>query len=98
MALENTEVLSNLAKQKEDIEAKVGQFAQQRELLDNEIKRLQAMYSKIVGALEVLTQIEDSKVEGLTKSLKKSLMKHLKRPLRKSYRFAEEAPEEVAAE
>ena len=45
MALENTEVLSNLAKQKEDIEAKVGQFAQQRELLDNEIKRLQAMYS-----------------------------------------------------
>jgi len=64
MALENTEVLSNLAKQKEDIEAKVGQFAQQRELLDNEIKRLQAMYSKIVGALEVLTQIEDSKVEG----------------------------------
>ena len=64
MALENTEVLGNLAKQKEDIEAKVGQFAQQRELLDNEIKRLQAMYSKIVGALEVLTQIEDSKVEG----------------------------------
>lgn len=64
MALENTEVLGNLAKQKEDIEAKVGQFAQQRELLDTEIKRLQAMYSKIVGALEVLTQIEDSKVEG----------------------------------
>ena len=64
MALENSVVLGNLAKQKEDIEAKVGQFAQQRELLDTEIKRLQAMYSKIVGALEVLTQIEDSKVEG----------------------------------
>ena len=79
MALENTEVLSNLAKQKEDIEAKVGQFAQQRELLDNEIKRLQAMYSKIVGALEVLTQIEDSKVELLMKQLRKSPKKHLKK-------------------
>jgi len=64
MALENSVVIENLAKQKEDIEAKVNQFAQQRELLDTEIKRLQAMYSKIVGALEVLTQIEDSKVEG----------------------------------
>ena len=64
MVLENSVVIENLSKQKEDIEAKVGQFAQQRELLDTEIKRLQAMYSKIVGALEVLTQIEDSKVEG----------------------------------
>ena len=83
MALENTEVLSNLAKQKEDIEAKVGQFAQQRELLDNEIKRLQAMYSKIVGALEVLTQIEDSKVEASDEATED---------------VTEEAPEEVASE
>ena len=84
MALENTEVLSNLAKQKEDIEAKVGQFAQQRELLDNEIKRLQAMYSKIVGALEVLTQIEDTKVEEVSDEATEEV--------------TEEAPEEVAAE
>jgi len=87
MALENTEVLSSLAKQKEDIEAKVGQFAQQRELLDNEIKRLQAMYSKIVGALEVLTQIEDSKVEGSDEATDEA-----------TEEVTEEAPEEVAAE
>ena len=87
MALENTEVLSNLAMQKEDIEAKVGQFAQQRELLDNEIKRLQAMYSKIVGALEVLTQIEDSKVEGSDEATDEA-----------TEEVTEEAPEEVAAE
>ena len=87
MALENTEVLGNLAKQKEDIEAKVGQFAQQRELLDTEIKRLQAMYSKIVGALEVLTQIEDSKVEGSDEATDEV-----------SAEAAEEVTEEAAAE
>ncbi len=87
MALENTEVLGNLAKQKEDIEAKVGQFAQQRELLDTEIKRLQAMYSKIVGALEVLTQIEDSKVEGSDEATEEV-----------SAEATEEVTEEAAAE
>lgn len=87
MALENTEVLGNLAKQKEDIEAKVGQFAQQRELLDTEIKRLQAMYSKIVGALEVLTQIEDSKVET-SEEVTEEVAEEV----------TAEAPEEVAAE
>jgi len=63
MVLENSVVIENLSKQKEDIEAKVNQFAQQRSELDNELNRLQAMYSKVVGALEVLTQIEESKIE-----------------------------------
>jgi predicted RNase H-like nuclease (RuvC/YqgF family) len=63
MVLENSVVIENLSKQKEDIEAKVNQFAQQRSELDNELNRLQAMYSKVIGALEVLTQIEESKVE-----------------------------------
>ena len=45
MVLENSVVIENLSKQKEDIEAKVNQFAQQRSELDNELNRLQAMYA-----------------------------------------------------
>ena len=41
------------------------------------------MYSKIVGALEVLTQIEDSKVEASDEATEE---------------VTEEAPEEVTAE
>ena len=63
MALENTEVIQNLTKQKEDIETKFEQFASQKQLLEQECERLRIMHGKISGALEVLTQIEDSKVE-----------------------------------
>ena len=61
MALENTEVIDNLTKQKEDIETKFEQFASQKQMLEQECERLRIMHGKISGALEVLTQIEDSK-------------------------------------
>jgi len=87
MALENSVVIENLAKQKEDIEAKVNQFAQQRSELDNELNRLQAMYSKVIGALEVLTQIEESKVEKTEEATEEV-----------SAEATEEVAEEAAAE
>ena len=87
MALENSVVIENLAKQKEDIEVKVNQFAQQRSELDNELKRLQAMYSKVIGALEVLTQIEESKVEKTEEATEEV-----------SAEATEEVAEEAAAE
>ena len=61
MALENTEVIDNLTKQKEDIETKFEQFARQKQMLEQECERLRIMHGKISGALEVLTQIEESK-------------------------------------
>ena len=61
MALENTEVIDNLTKQKEDIETKFEQFASQKQMLEQECERLRIMHGKISGALEVLTQIEESK-------------------------------------
>ena len=50
MALENTEVIDNLTKQKEQLE--------------EQMETLRITYLKVLGALDALTQIENSKEEG----------------------------------
>ena len=49
MALENAEVLKNLKEQKVQIE--------------QNLETLRGTYQKVLGAIDVLEQIEDSKVE-----------------------------------
>ena len=49
MALENAEVLKNLKEQKTQLE--------------ENLETLRGTYQKILGAIDVLEQIEDSKVE-----------------------------------
>ena len=49
MALENAEVLKNLKEQKVQIETN--------------LETLRGTYQKVLGAIDVLEQIEDSKVE-----------------------------------
>ena len=49
MALENAEVLKNLQEQKVQIE--------------QNLETLRGTYQKVLGAIDVLEQIEDSKVE-----------------------------------
>ena len=49
MALENSEVLENLTKQKEELE--------------QQIESMRVTYLKILGAIDALSQIEESKVE-----------------------------------
>ena len=50
MALENSEVLENLTKQLQEVTQQVNQLTETR--------------VKLMGAIDVLTQIEDSKEEG----------------------------------
>ena len=50
MALENAEVLENLTKQKEEIE--------------QQMESMRVTYLKILGAIDALSQIEESKVEA----------------------------------
>ena len=50
MALENTEVISNLTEQKKQLE--------------EQMETLRVTYLKVLGALDALTQIEESKEEG----------------------------------
>ena len=50
MALENTEVIDNLTKQKEQLE--------------EQMETLRVTYLKVLGALDALTQIESSKEVG----------------------------------
>ncbi len=50
MALENTEVIDNLTKQKEQLE--------------EQMETLRITYLKVLGALDALTQIESSKEVG----------------------------------
>ena len=49
MSLENTEVITNLTEQKKQIE--------------EQMENLRVTYFKVVGALDALNQIEESKVE-----------------------------------
>ena len=49
MALENTEVIDNLTQQKKQLE--------------EQMETLRVTYLKVLGALDALTQIEDSKEE-----------------------------------
>lgn len=50
MALENAEVLENLTSQKEEIE--------------KQMESMRVTYLKILGAIDALSQIEESKVEA----------------------------------
>lgn len=50
MALENTEVIDNLTEQKKQLE--------------EQMETLRVTYLKVLGALDALTQIEESKEEG----------------------------------
>ena len=52
MALENTEVLKNLKEQKVQLE--------------ENLETLRGTYQKVLGAIDVLEQIEESKVESET--------------------------------
>jgi len=49
MALENSEVLENLTKQKEELE--------------QQMESMRVTYLKILGAIDALSQIEESKTE-----------------------------------
>tara|TARA_B100001093_G_scaffold319911_1_gene305188 strand:+ start:3312 stop:3506 length:195 start_codon:yes stop_codon:yes gene_type:complete len=49
MSLENTEVITNLTEQKKQLE--------------EQMEQLRVTYFKVVGALDALNQIEESKVE-----------------------------------
>jgi len=49
MALENSEVITNLTEQKKQLE--------------EQMETLKTTYFKVIGALDALTQIEDSKKE-----------------------------------
>ena len=49
MSLENTEVITNLTEQKKQLE--------------EQMEQLRVTYYKVVGALDALNQIEESKVE-----------------------------------
>jgi len=49
MALENAEVLENLTKQKEELE--------------QQMESMKVTYLKILGAIDALSQIEESKTE-----------------------------------
>jgi len=49
MALENSEVITNLTEQKKQLE--------------EQMETLKTTYFKVIGALDALTQIEESKVE-----------------------------------
>ena len=49
MSLENTEVITNLTQQKQQLE--------------EQMEQLRVTYFKVVGALDALNQIEESKVE-----------------------------------
>ena len=49
MALENSEVLENLTKQKEELE--------------QQMESMRVTYLKILGAIDALSQIEESKIE-----------------------------------
>ena len=49
MALENSEVIDNLTQQKQQLE--------------EQMETLKTTYFKVIGALDALTQIEESKVE-----------------------------------
>ena len=49
MALENAEVLENLTKQKEELE--------------QQMESMKVTYFKILGAIDALSQIEESKTE-----------------------------------
>ena len=51
MALENTEVLKNLKEQKVQLE--------------ENLETLRGTYQKVLGAIDVLEQIEESKVETI---------------------------------
>tara|TARA_A200000159_G_C7266415_1_gene315305 strand:+ start:536 stop:742 length:207 start_codon:yes stop_codon:yes gene_type:complete len=53
MALSNTEVLENLTKQKEDLEKNLQEG-------QNQMETLRQTYLKVVGAIDALTQIEES--------------------------------------
>lgn len=50
MSLENIEVITNLTQQKQQLE--------------EQMENLRVTYFKVVGALDALNQIEESKVEG----------------------------------
>ena len=50
MALENTEVIDNLTEQKKQLE--------------EQMETIRVTYLKVLGALDALTQIEESKEEG----------------------------------
>lgn len=54
MALENNEVISNLTEQKKQLE--------------EQMETLRVTYLKVLGALDALTQIEESKEEGDTEA------------------------------
>ena len=49
MSLENTEVITNLTEQKKQLE--------------EQMEQLRVTYFKVIGALDALNQIEESKVE-----------------------------------
>ena len=53
MALENAEVLKNLTEQRETLEKQLSEGSAQ-------IEQLRQTYLKIVGAIDVLTQIEET--------------------------------------
>ena len=53
MALENAEVLKNLTEQRETLEKQLSEGNAQ-------IEQLKATYLKVVGAIDVLTQIEET--------------------------------------
>lgn len=50
MALENAEVINNLTEQKKQLE--------------EQMEQLRVTYLKVLGAIDALTQIEESKEEG----------------------------------
>ena len=51
MALENTEVITNLTEQKKQLE--------------EQMEQLRVTYLKVLGAIDALTQIEESKKEDV---------------------------------
>ena len=62
MALDNTEVLSNLTEQKGNIELQVKDLSEKGQLIQKRLNELTTIYTKVVGAIEVLTQIENDGV------------------------------------
>ena len=63
MALENAEVLQNLVDRKGLIEKEVEDLNEKRQLIEQRLTQMTTVYTKIVGAIEVLTQIEEGGVE-----------------------------------
>ena len=63
MALENSEVLKSLVERKGLIEKEVEDLNEKRQLVEQRLTQMTTVYTKVVGAIEVLTQIEGGGVE-----------------------------------